>query len=114
MSSPRQPTSRDREVGQQISRLRKAAGLTQETLASKLGVSQQQVGKYERGENRLSHTRLEEIHRLLTDYDGGAGFAEEPAVFQSTLTDAMKAEVTLSIARMEEEIKRLRQLLNVG
>lgn len=114
MSSPRQPTLRDREVGQQISRLRKAAGLTQEGLAGRLGVSQQQVGKYERGENRLSHTRLEQIQRLLTDADGGRGFAEPPTVFQTTLSDAMKTEISQSIVRLEDEIKRLRQLLDVG
>ena len=114
MSSPRQPTQRDREVGQQISRLRKAAGLTQEGLAGRLGVSQQQVGKYERGENRLCHTRVEEIHRLLTDAGGDVGFAEPPAVFRTTLSDAMKGEISQSITRIEDELRRLKQLLAVG
>lgn len=117
MSSPRQPTARDREVGNQISRLRKAVGLTQEGLAGLLGVSQQQVGKYERGENRLSHTRLEEIHRLLTDSGGGGGFAEAPAPFQTSMTnmtDTMRMEVEQSISRLEDEITRLRQLLDLG
>jgi transcriptional regulator with XRE-family HTH domain len=114
MSSPRQPTARDREVGQQISRLRKAAGLTQEGLAERLGVSQQQVGKYERGENRLSHTRLEEIHRQLTDGSGDGGFGEAPAMFQTTLSDTMRTEIVQSISRLEDEIKRLRQLLDIG
>jgi DNA-binding XRE family transcriptional regulator len=73
---------RDREVGQQISRLRKAAGLTQEGLAGRLGVSQQQVGKYERGENRLSHTRLDgNSSYLLTD--GGWSTAGSPKRLQS-------------------------------
>lgn len=114
MLSPRQPTARDREVGQQISRLRKAAGLTQEGLAGRLGVSQQQVGKYERGENRLSHTRLEEIFHLLTDGGEGSGFSEAPAAFQTTLSETMRTEIAQSIVRLEDEIKRLRQLLDIG
>jgi transcriptional regulator with XRE-family HTH domain len=114
-SSPRQPTERDREVGQQIARLRKASGLTQEDLAGRLGVSQQQVGKYERGENRLSHTRLTEIRQVLADPGGfSPGFAEEPAVFQTNISDAMRAEISQSINRLEDEVRRLRQLLDIG
>jgi transcriptional regulator with XRE-family HTH domain len=48
----------DRRIGERIRTRRIALGLTQEQLASSLGVSYQQVQKYERGTNRISAARL--------------------------------------------------------
>lgn len=56
--SPKDPTDIDRQVGHRIAALRKAKGLSQTSLALALGVSAQQVQKYEIGQNRLSVARL--------------------------------------------------------
>jgi transcriptional regulator with XRE-family HTH domain len=44
---------------------RLALGMTQETLGKALGVSFQQIQKYERGHNRVSAGRLFEICKVL-------------------------------------------------
>jgi transcriptional regulator with XRE-family HTH domain len=44
---------------------RKFLGVSQQSLAAKLGITFQQVQKYERGANRVSASKLYEIARVL-------------------------------------------------
>lgn len=53
----------DAYVGARISLRRSAMGLSQTALAQQLGISFQQVQKYETGQNRISASRL---HRTAT------------------------------------------------
>jgi transcriptional regulator with XRE-family HTH domain len=53
-NSPRETTDVDRKLGVAIQLRRKERGVTQEALAEAIGVTFQQVQKYERGYNRLS------------------------------------------------------------
>jgi transcriptional regulator with XRE-family HTH domain len=53
------------QLGGRISLLRRARGMSQAELAKKLGVTPQQVQKYERGTNRVSAVRLYEIATAL-------------------------------------------------
>jgi transcriptional regulator with XRE-family HTH domain len=55
----------DAEIGQRIRLLRVERGLSQEGVGQHLGVSFQQVQKYEKGTNRLSAARLTELAKLL-------------------------------------------------
>ncbi|HEX3699770.1 MAG TPA: helix-turn-helix transcriptional regulator [Phenylobacterium sp.] len=55
----------DRHVGLHIRMRRKALGVSQEKLAESLGLTFQQVQKYERGANRVSASKLWEIARAL-------------------------------------------------
>jgi len=55
----------DMRLGGRISLLRQARGISQVELARKLGVTPQQVQKYERGTNRVSAVRLYEIALTL-------------------------------------------------
>jgi transcriptional regulator with XRE-family HTH domain len=55
----------DRHVGLHIRMRRKALGISQEKLAEQLGLTFQQVQKYERGANRVSASKLWEIARAL-------------------------------------------------
>lgn len=48
----------DVHVGQQLKTLRMMRGLSQPDLAARLGVSFQQLQKYERGDNRISASKL--------------------------------------------------------
>ena len=57
----RKPTDADRFVGQRLRQGRRELGLTQEGLASLLGVTFQQIQKYEAGHSRMSAGRLLEI-----------------------------------------------------
>jgi transcriptional regulator with XRE-family HTH domain len=63
--SPRAPTNVDAYIGGQMRKRRVALGWSQETLGKRLGVSFQQVQKYENGSNRVSAARLFEICEVL-------------------------------------------------
>ncbi len=62
---PRQPDETDQIVGNKVREVRKSRGLTMKQLASHLGVSYQQVQKYEIGSNRIPVSRLATIAQLL-------------------------------------------------
>lgn len=55
----------DIEVGKRIMVRRKILGMSQNTLAQGLGVSFQQVQKYEKGTNRVGSSRLSQIAQAL-------------------------------------------------
>lgn len=55
----------DRRVGARIRRRRRELGVSQKALGQQLGVSLQQVQKYENGNTRLLASRLYAISRVL-------------------------------------------------
>jgi transcriptional regulator with XRE-family HTH domain len=61
----RGPSSIDAIVGRNIRFQRIARGISQEELAERLGVTFQQVQKYEKGANRTSAGRLAQIASIL-------------------------------------------------
>jgi transcriptional regulator with XRE-family HTH domain len=61
----RGPDAVDKLVGRNIRVLRLAKGLSQTELADELGVTFQQVQKYEKGTNRVSASRLQEMCHVL-------------------------------------------------
>ena len=65
METDRSPTPVDLHVGARIRMRRKLLGVSQERLADDLGLTFQQVQKYERGANRVSASKLYEIARSL-------------------------------------------------
>ena len=62
---PRTPDRVDIEVGQRIKIQRLSAGLSQTALGENVGVTFQQVQKYEKGANRVGIGRLTRIARVL-------------------------------------------------
>jgi transcriptional regulator with XRE-family HTH domain len=59
------PTTADRSMGNRLRLRRKVLGLSQEKLAQALGITFQQVQKYEKGANRISASRLQDIAKVL-------------------------------------------------
>lgn len=55
----------DREIGARLKLLRELAGLTQSALGSGIGVTFQQIQKYEKGSNRISCAALLKIAEIL-------------------------------------------------
>ncbi len=55
----------DKHAGKQLRNRRILVGFSQERLANEIGVTFQQVQKYERGTNRLSASRLYTFSKLL-------------------------------------------------
>ncbi|UYW24866.1 helix-turn-helix domain-containing protein [Methylorubrum extorquens] len=81
---PKRATDLDRLVGERIQVLRKSKGLTQTALGQAIGVTFQQVQKYENGMNRVGASRLSDIARVLevrvsSFYDGDEGEGEDRA-----------------------------------
>jgi transcriptional regulator with XRE-family HTH domain len=89
-------------VGARIRERRIMVGLTQKQLATLMGVTYQQVLKYERGINRVSASRLYEIAQLLsipiTDFFEGAGQQPAPSQHQRMLL-----EITRNFAEIQNQ-----------
>jgi transcriptional regulator with XRE-family HTH domain len=108
----------DVQIGRNIKAIRTRAGLTQETLGESLGVSFQQIQKYERGSNRVSAGALVHFQKALgcdlkdffegIDIDGartGAAAMSEDAVKVSTLVNALppwKQSLVVSLTKQVE------------
>jgi len=81
------------DIGSIIREMRKAAGMSQMRLAEKIGVSYQQVQKYEKGASKLSVPRLMQIADVfgvpVTAFleDTRAGKAAETQAAFSNLTE---------------------------
>jgi transcriptional regulator with XRE-family HTH domain len=63
--SPRSAGVADIEMGQRIRQRRREIGISQTELAGKLGLSFQQMQKYEKGINRVGASRLQLIAEML-------------------------------------------------
>ena len=61
----RKPNSVDVHVGRRVRLRRTLLGMTQTSLGEAIGLTFQQVQKYERGTNRISSSRLYELSRVL-------------------------------------------------
>lgn len=59
------PNPIDRHVGSRVRMRRMLAGISQEKLGEALGLTFQQVQKYEKGSNRISASRLQQIAQML-------------------------------------------------
>lgn len=86
------PNDIDRQVGSRVRMRRMMIGLSQEKLGDSLGVTFQQVQKYEKGTNRISASRLQQIAGILGvsiqylygDPVGGDGDAAQPGFGESS------------------------------
>ena len=77
----------EKKIGLKIKRIRKSWGLSQSELAERIGISFQQIQKYENGSTKISVMRLQQISEAL-GVNITAFFEEEekiPKVSDSTL-----------------------------
>lgn len=100
----------DENVGLQLRQRRALLGMSQERLAEQLGITFQQIQKYENGANRISASRLFELSKVLEIpvsffFDGvgqearPSGFADnEQAPFDGS-DDVMTRKETLELVR---------------
>ena len=79
----RTPDPRDLALGLRIREWRKAAGVTQAALAEAVGMTFQQIQKYERAFTRVSFSRMVQIARAL-----GANVAELAEGLDDAVADA--------------------------
>ncbi len=107
------PNPIDVHVGGRVRLRRTLLGLSQEKLGEAIGLTFQQVQKYERGANRIGASRLFDLSRVLdvpvsfffddmSDEVSAqsprliAGLSEEPVMFE---TDSMTKRETLELVR---------------
>lgn len=79
MSPARRDSNRaiDEQIGANVRKLRNALGMSQQRLAEMLGVTFQQVQKYEKGSNRVAGSTLFRIAQVM-NLPVGALFADIP------------------------------------
>lgn len=86
------PDPIDRHVGARVRMRRILAGMSQVQLGSALGVTYQQMQKYEKGTNRISVSRLQQIGYVL-GVPASSFFVDHPAVYKPTLGQIDAAEL---------------------
>ena len=96
----------DIHVGKKIRQARLVRGLTQSGVAKQLGLSFQQLQKYETGYNRVSASKLYELSQLLDVapsyfFEGLATGEPEPA--PTTLMDDQTAKAVQALAWIQDE-----------
>jgi transcriptional regulator with XRE-family HTH domain len=65
LMAQRSSTPADREIGRRVKVRRLDLGISQTTVAEALGLTFQQVQKYEKGTNRISAARLKRLAEIL-------------------------------------------------
>ena len=65
MTTKRSPNPTDKYVGSRLRMRRLMLGMSQERLGGALGITFQQVQKYEKGTNRISASRLQHVSHIL-------------------------------------------------
>jgi transcriptional regulator with XRE-family HTH domain len=114
MANKKQPNPIDIHVGGRVRLRRMMQGMSQEKLGESLGITFQQIQKYEKGTNRIGASRLQHIASVLQvpvsfffeDAPGTpaeAGFAEpRPAAF---VTDFLSSAEGLQLNKAFVRIK---------
>lgn len=113
-NSPRAVEPLDLMVGARIAARRMALGLSQTTLGERIGVSCQQLQKYENGRNRISAARLHRL-ALVLGLPIEAFFPEGPeptqnaelVVIRSLATTAEGRAMADGFARIDDHAVRL-------
>lgn len=108
---PKEATEVDQTVGARITAVRKAKGLSQADLGVAVGVTFQQIQKYEKGINRVGASRLQQIAQCLdvpvaTLFEDDAETAKQP---RDLLLLSTTGAVTLLKAFAEIENDELRR-----
>ncbi len=103
----------DAHVGQRLRIRRRMLGLRQETLAEQLGLSFQQVYRYETGDVRITAGRLLKISQLLdvpvSYFFEGLGTSTEPgedaesALLTKACATTAGMRIVRSVAALEDE-----------
>jgi transcriptional regulator with XRE-family HTH domain len=114
------PDMLDVAIGASIRLRRKQAGISQDMLAEKCGVSFQQVQKYENGANRVSFSRLVQIAHalglrvsaLVGDIDEAAGLNPAEATILTDLGVSGATDLLRDFAGLSPALRgRVRDLV---
>lgn len=104
VANQRSANSVDSHVGSRVRLRRLELGLSQEKLAEQLGITFQQVQKYERGTNRIGASRLHQIALVLQTpityfFEGASETPANGAQETSPLSQALGDPATVRLVR---------------
>jgi transcriptional regulator with XRE-family HTH domain len=111
-STAKSPAASDVAIGRNVRLQRLACGLSQGDLARTLGVSYQQVQKYECGINRIGGGRLARIAEVLdaplaTLFAGVAAVEQgHPASYLHLIADPQSLRLAQAFARVQDKDAR--------
>ena len=108
---PKLATEADRTIGSRIAVLRAAQGLSQTVLGQAIGVSFQQVQKYEKGRNRIGAGRLQAIADTLqvpveTFFAGQAEIDDGETAASTFFSDPKVMEPVMAFTSIFDETTR--------
>ncbi len=115
------PNPTDKHVGSRVRMRRMMLSMSQERLGDSLGLTFQQVQKYEKGTNRIGASRLQQISNILqvpvsfffdgapnSSPDGGFEEAPSPAYVSDFLATADGLALTRAFMRIQDAKLRRR------
>ena len=103
----REGTPVDTWVGARIAGRRQAMGLSQTALAERVGVSFQQIQKYETGINRISASRLHQIALALGAEPGSFFPVHDPSLTADAVPPATLASAATPAGRLAAAFSRI-------
>jgi transcriptional regulator with XRE-family HTH domain len=124
MIAKKAPNPIDKHVGSRVRMRRMMLGMSQEKLGNNLGLTFQQVQKYEKGTNRIGASRLQQISQILQVpvsffFEGaptvagamradGVGEAPSPAYVSDFLATSDGLALTKAFMRIDDSKLRRR------
>jgi transcriptional regulator with XRE-family HTH domain len=122
MMAKKAPNPTDKHVGSRVRMRRMMLGMSQEKLGDALGLTFQQVQKYEKGTNRIGASRLQQISHILQVpvaffFEGapnvpgqsdGMGEAPSPAYVSDFLATSDGLALTKAFMRIKDSKLRRR------
>src|SRR2546430_16292134 len=120
--STKAPNPVDKYVGSRVRMRRIMLGMSQEKLGEALGLTFQQVQKYEKGTDRVGASRIQQISEILqvpvpflfeggpSGNSGGAGFSEgtSPAYVCALPATSVGLGLTRAVTRITDAMVRRR------
>src|SRR5262245_8236897 len=112
MASKKAANQIDVQVGSRVRMRRVILGISQENLANALGLTFQQVQKYEKGMSRIGSSRLQQLSDILqvpvTFFFGDASGAHESDIDQAPLDDIQQFVTSNEGLRLIQAFSRIR------
>jgi len=110
-SHPRTAGPADAKLGEKIRIRRTAAGMSQSELGEALGVTFQQIQKYEKGANRVSAVRLEQIAKALNEsisyfQTDGHSVSKAGQELQTLMTDPINLRMCRALSGLDNQAMR--------
>jgi transcriptional regulator with XRE-family HTH domain len=112
-SNTKKPNPIDIHVGGRVRLKRMMLGMSQEKLGDQLGITFQQIQKYEKGTNRVGASRLQNIATVLS-VPVGFFFDGAPGNSPSSAADAKSGSYVVDFLSSSEGLQLNRSFVRIG